>query len=147
MTRLTVVHASGPAAETFRGLSMAVGSRLSGWVAAHRQPIVNSDPALDLGANATSPALLSCLSVPLVTGESLIGVLSLYSAQAKAFSDDQGRLVQMIAPHVASAVSRAKRHEAAASDAHSPIADKRTAGGSLRLVNRAALNRPRVAVA
>ena len=134
---LTVVHASGPAAEAFRGLSMAVGSRLSGWVAAHRQPIVNSDPALDLGVNAVSPALLSCLSVPLVTGESLVGVLSLYSAQAKAFTDDQGRLVQMIAPHVANALSRAKRHEAAASDALPPIADRRTAAGSLRLVNRA----------
>jgi putative nucleotidyltransferase with HDIG domain len=140
---LVVAHASGPAAEAFRGLSMAVGSRLSGWVAAHRQPIVNSDPGLDLGtAAAVSPALLSCLSVPLVTGESLVGVLSLYSSQPKAFTDDQGRLVQMIAPHVANAVSRARRHEAAASDALPPIAERRPAGGPLRLVangsNRAA---------
>ena len=130
---LTVSHASGPAADVFRGLSIPVGSRLSGWVAAHRQAIVNSDPALDLGAQAAvSPALQSCLSVPLVTGESLVGVLTLYSAQPKAFNDDQGRLVQMIAPHVANAVSRARRQETAAPDA--PAAEKRASGGPLRLV-------------
>jgi GAF domain-containing protein len=108
---------------------------LSGWVAAHRQPIVNSDPALDLGTQTTLvPPLQSCLSVPLVTGESLVGVLSLYSSQAKAFNADQGRLVQMIAPHLANAVSRARRQEAAASDALAAVADKRASGGALRLV-------------
>src|SRR6185295_6705598 len=96
--------------------------------------IVNSDPALDLGTAAVSPPLLSCLSVPLAAGESLVGVLSLYSSQPKAFTDDQGRLVQMIAPHVANAVLRARRHEAAASDTLPPIAEKRPAGGPLRLV-------------
>jgi two-component system NarL family sensor kinase len=131
---LTVAHASGPAAEVFRGLSVPVGSRLSGWVAAHRQPIVNSDPALDLGAQTVAPALQSCLSVPLESGESLVGVLTLYSPHPRAFSDDHGRLVQMIAPHVANAISRARRHEAAAADAPAAVADKRASGGSLRLV-------------
>jgi putative nucleotidyltransferase with HDIG domain len=131
---LTVAHAAGSAADLFRGLSIPVGSRLSGWVAAHRQPIVNSDPALDLGAQAAVVPLQSCLSVPLVTGASLVGVLTLYSSQPKAFSDDQGRLLQMIAPHVANAMSRARRYEAAGPDVHAPSAEKRAPGGSLRLV-------------
>ena len=128
---LRVAHASGPAADLFRGLSIPIASRLSGWVAANRQPIVNSDPALDLGSQqAAAASLQSCLSVPLVTGESLVGVLSLYASRPHAFSEDQGRLVQMIAPHVATAVSRARRPEQDAPPA--PAAEKR--GGPLRLV-------------
>ena len=125
--QLVVVHASGPAASYLRGLPVAVGSRLTGWVAAHRQAIVNSDPALDLGPRESPvPALQSCLSVPLVNGESLVGVLTLYSSTPKAFTDDQGRLVQMIAPHVASAVSRAKRQEVSPPDALVAATDPRT---------------------
>ena len=98
---LKVAHASGPAADLFRGLSIPIASRLSGWVAANRQPIVNSDPALDLGSEqAAAASLQSCLSVPLVTGESLVGVLSIYASRPHAFTEDQGRLMQMIAPHV-----------------------------------------------
>ncbi len=129
---LKVAHASGPAADLFRGLSIPVASRLSGWVAANRQPIVNSDPALDLGSEqAGAASLQSCLSVPLVTGESLVGVLSLYASRPHAFTEDQGRLMQMIAPHVATAVSRARRHE---QDAPAPVAEKRAQAGPLRLV-------------
>ena len=129
---LKVAHASGPAADLFRGLSIPIASRLTGWVAANRQPIVNSDPALDLGAElAGAASLQSCLSVPLVTGESLVGVLSLYAPRPKAFSEDEGRLMQMIAPHVATAVSRARRHEF---EAPVPMTEKRAVGGPLRLV-------------
>jgi putative nucleotidyltransferase with HDIG domain len=129
---LAVGHASGPAADVFRGLTITMASRLSGWVAANRQPIVNSDPALDLGsAVAASVSLQSCLSVPLLAGESLAGVLSIYSSRAKAFTDDQGRVMQMIAPHVASAVARARRREPAAETAS---AEKRPSGAPLRLV-------------
>jgi len=129
---LKVAHASGPAADLFRGLSIPIASRLSGWVAANRQPIVNSDPALDLGSEqAATASLQSCLSVPLVTGESLVGVLSIYASRPHAFTEDQGRLMQMIAPHVATAVSRGRRQE---QDAPAPGAEKRAHGGPLRLV-------------
>jgi putative nucleotidyltransferase with HDIG domain len=129
---LKVAHASGAAADLFRGLSIPVASRLSGWVAANRQPIINSDPALDLGSEHVAAASLqSCLSVPLVTGESLVGVLSIYASRPHAFTEDQGRLMQMIAPHVATAVSRARRQE---QDAPAPGAEKRAHGGPLRLV-------------
>jgi len=37
------------------------------------------------------------------------GVLSLYSAGQRAFTDDHGRLVQMIAPHLSQAIARARR--------------------------------------
>jgi GAF domain-containing protein len=78
--------------------------------------ISNSDAALDLGERAQSvtPALASCLSVPLTSGDALIGVLTLYAPGRNAFNDDHGRLVQMIAPHVAQALARAERRQAGA---------------------------------
>jgi putative nucleotidyltransferase with HDIG domain len=116
---LTVLDAVGPAAHLLRGTHVAMGECLSGWVAAHRQVIVNSDAALDLGERATAmtPALQSCMSTPLMSGESLVGVLSLYSATARAFTDDHGRLVQMIAPHLSQAIARARRGKPEADEA------------------------------
>jgi putative nucleotidyltransferase with HDIG domain len=128
---LVVADASGPAADQLRGLRIAIGDRLTGWVAANRQAIVNSDPALDLGARAAriSPALQSCLSAPLASGDALVGVLTLYAADRQAFSDDQGRLVQMIAPHLAQAIARAQQNASAI-----PSADDAPSGRGLRLI-------------
>jgi putative nucleotidyltransferase with HDIG domain len=113
--RLTVAGAVGPAAAALQGASVGVGQRLTGWVAANRQVIVNSDAALDLGERAKTvvPALESCMSAPLVTGTALVGVLTLYSSEKKAFNDDQGRLIQMITPHIAQAIARAERRQPA----------------------------------
>jgi len=108
--QLEMLHASGPAAALFRGMTMAIGTRVTGWVAANKQPMINADPTLDVGGEANVGASLqSCLSVPLMNGDALVGVLTLYSPQPRAFSDDQGRMIQMIAPHVASAIGRARR--------------------------------------
>jgi GAF domain-containing protein len=97
---LTAADTFGPASDVLRGRSIRVGDRLTGWVAANRQLIINSDAALDLGESDTQ-MLKSCLSVPLLAGETLVGVLSMYASERNAFSDDQGRLLQMIAPHIA----------------------------------------------
>jgi GAF domain-containing protein len=36
-----------------------------------------------------------------MAGERLVGVLSMYASERNAFTEDQGRLLQMVAPHVA----------------------------------------------
>ena len=56
-------HAVGNGSSTVRGLRIALGQRLSGWVAANRQTITNSDAILDLGDVARTHALglRSCL--------------------------------------------------------------------------------------
>jgi putative nucleotidyltransferase with HDIG domain len=46
---LVASHASGDNAPHFAGLRIPRGQRLTGWVAANRQSILNSDPVLDLG--------------------------------------------------------------------------------------------------
>lgn len=109
--RLVLRESAGPAAREIRGLSMAMAEGLSGWVAAHRQVIVNSEAALDLGDRAAraTPRLVSCLSAPLVAGESLVGAVTFYSSRIEGFTDDQARLVQVLAPHVAQAIWAARR--------------------------------------
>jgi putative nucleotidyltransferase with HDIG domain len=134
---LVLVHAAGPAAQELRGTTIAIGEGLSGWVAAHRQSIVNSEAALDLGMRASTinPRLESSLSAPLITGESLVGTLTLYSSAPAAFTEDQGRLVQIIAPHIAQAIRTAGRAKAIAD---TPTAASTrphlSAGHELRLV-------------
>ncbi|HEY7286265.1 MAG TPA: HD domain-containing phosphohydrolase [Vicinamibacterales bacterium] len=135
-TQLRVADAFGPGAHALSGLSIPVGQRLSGWVAASRQAIANSDAALDLEGlcERTTPALRSCMSVPLLMGGTLVGVLTLYSSHAEALGDGCDRVVQMIAPHIASALHAASGREA--SFAESSRVDRQGAARELRLVRR-----------
>lgn len=96
---LVANHASGEHGAHINGLRVPMGQRLSGWVAANRQSVRNSDPVLDLGeaARGMTPRPRSCLSTPLVSGKRLIGVLSLYSSHKDAFSEDHQRIIEAIA--------------------------------------------------
>jgi hypothetical protein len=133
--QLVVADAFGPAAMMLAGFSVDVGDRLTGWVAASRQPILNSDASLDLAGRqeGNGPRLLTCMSVPLIAGGALVGVLSLYSGEAEGFDDDRGRLIQMIAPHLAAAISAAVRNAAAKGGPF--VAEKALAAAPLRLVS------------
>src|SRR5215467_9704124 len=108
---LTVVDSFGPAAGLLAGATISVGDRLSGWVAATRQAVFDSDAALDFDASphggAVPANLQRCTSVPLMLGTTLVGVLSVYGA-AGACDQNRGRLLEMVAPHVASALHAAK---------------------------------------
>src|SRR5919201_4431685 len=110
---LVVAEAFGPSAEAVLGLTIPTGERLTGWVAATRQPIVNSEAALDLGgAHGTGPAgLQRCMSVPLVLGNSLVAVLTLYSPEPAGVTGDRARLIQVVAPHLAGTIHAAIRAE------------------------------------
>ena len=130
--RLVLMDAAGPAARDVLGTTIRLGEGLSGWVAAQRQVIVNSEAALDLGDRAryASPPLLSALGVPLVVGESLIGTIALYSSRRGAFTEDQSRLMQIIAPHIAQAIRTARRAEV---NAESPSVPANSANANLEL--------------
>ena len=77
---LAMRHASGPAAGQLKGTALRMGEGVSGWVAANRQVMINSEASLDLGEQAHSGLPLKhALSVPLITRESLVGTITLYS--------------------------------------------------------------------
>jgi diguanylate cyclase (GGDEF)-like protein/putative nucleotidyltransferase with HDIG domain len=110
---LRAAHGSGDNPARFSGVRISRGQRLTGWVAANRQTIVNSDPYLDLGevARSMAPRLRSCLSTPLLDNDQLVGVLSVYSVKKDAFTDDHRRIIEAISRQVSQTVRRALRFE------------------------------------
>jgi diguanylate cyclase (GGDEF)-like protein/putative nucleotidyltransferase with HDIG domain len=96
-------HVVGEGVSLIRGLRIPLGQRLSGWVAANRQTICNSDPVLDLGdaARVAGQRLRHCLSTPMLDGEDLIGVLSLYTTESIGFSDDHRRVIEVVGHQIA----------------------------------------------
>jgi hypothetical protein len=102
---LSARYAGGDASGALQGLTIDIGDRLTGWVADHRQPIVNSDAQLDLGPEAAIAGLRHCLAVPLDRA----GVLTLYSAEP--FKDDEVRMLLLMAPHVAQMFLALERQE------------------------------------
>lgn len=107
-------HALGNGAPNVKGMRIPIGQRLSGWVAANQQTICNSDPVLDLGdvARAHAINLKSCLSTPLISGTQLIGVLSLYSQEPKAYTDDHRRVIEAVARQIAETLERSIEFDA-----------------------------------
>ena len=79
---------AGMAGAALGDVQIQVGDRLSGWVAANGRPIVNSDPALDIGQElATHLDLGNALSVPARSGEpGPVAVLTAYSKKGTSFS-------------------------------------------------------------
>jgi putative nucleotidyltransferase with HDIG domain len=86
-----------------------IGRGLSGWVAAHRETIVNSDAVLDLGeiARAATPPLVSSLSTPLILNGHLVGVVTLYSDREQAFREQDRTLLQALSERIAQSIVRA----------------------------------------
>ncbi|HVC20445.1 MAG TPA: HD domain-containing phosphohydrolase, partial [Vicinamibacterales bacterium] len=110
---LVAAHASGESESAVRGMRVPLGERLSGWVAAHRQSILNSDPVLDLGdvARSARPRLRSCLGTPLLAGDQLVGVLTLYATAPDGFSEDHRRIIEAVSRQISETVHRATEFE------------------------------------
>jgi putative nucleotidyltransferase with HDIG domain len=109
---------AGPAADRLSGITIGVAERVTGWVAANFQPMLNADAHLDLDHPGE---LSSVVSLPLVIDGRLVGVLSLYNSEA--FTEPQLRRLEIIAPHLATALAAADQ-------------DRLRGGSELRIVAR-----------
>jgi GAF domain-containing protein len=98
MDSVKVAFVAGAAGSMLQGLEMKLGDRMTGWVAEHQQPIVNSEAKLDLGSEASLFGLKYGLALPLVSNGELAGVLSLYNADA--FREEQVQTLQFVVPHL-----------------------------------------------
>jgi putative nucleotidyltransferase with HDIG domain len=125
---MVIRYAAGAHAQATRGVSRASGAGIAGWVAANRTAAVNADPTIDLGHHASdsSRPLRSCLAAPLLVGDKVIAVIALYSAAASAYRDDNVRLLDLLAPRLASALGSAT----------APEFESAAPAPSLRLVSR-----------
>ncbi len=97
--RLAARCVAGPHASALARLTMMVGTRLSGWVAAQRRSIVNSDALLDVRESVDPLAVPPsyCVSAPMTDGDELVGVLSMYSHGNRAFPVHQALLLETAA--------------------------------------------------
>jgi len=99
---------------------IVLGDRLSGWVAATRTPIVNSDARLDVDPDLRDRSTLqSALAVPVADGERLAGVLTFYAERPAAFTPAHQRMAEAVAAFVAGRLYAA-RHEVASTAAAMP---------------------------
>jgi hypothetical protein len=87
-------------------LSFPLGSGLSGWVAAHRHTIVNSDPSLDFGDRAAQLGFRSATSTPVFAFATVVAVLTVYVPQRGACSDRQVRFLGTLAQEIGSELVR-----------------------------------------
>ena len=128
---LTVEHASGPLAAALTGTSIEIGQKLSGWVAAHRRTIVNSDAQLDLcDVVAGDIGPHSCLSTALCDGETVAGVLTVYRETAQPFTPGHAQSFELMAPHLARLVAPLRQSRAGVRpDAAPTVRDLRVVGG------------------
>jgi len=115
---LVLRYATGEHAASLQGMSIGMGERLSGWVAACRQTITNSDAALDLYDRGVT--LGSALSTALIEGDRVVGVFTAYAVAPQAFTADHSRLVEMMAPHLGRIVGAALRTEQRTRDNQEP---------------------------
>jgi len=92
-----------------------MGEGLAGWVAVRRQPTLVDDVTKDARWKAVpgvDDCVRSALSVPLLSGDQLVGVLTIGSEHPAYFNDDHRRLVESAAASVAAAIANARLYEA-----------------------------------
>lgn len=78
-------------------ISMPLGKGVSGYVAVNSSTIVNADPALDLRHLAATTKMVRIICVPIRRKGDTVGVLSVYSREARGFSDDDRALIEQVA--------------------------------------------------
>ncbi|MCA1651593.1 MAG: GAF domain-containing protein [Acidobacteria bacterium] len=128
-----VRFAAGAHAIALRRVRKPRGAGVSGWVSAS---LLNADPALDMGLEPAvlSAPLCSALAVPLTHDGSCVGVLALYASAPNAFSEDQLRTLELLAPSLGASIASVG---AAAEPQVAAVAGaRRQSAADLRLVRR-----------
>ncbi len=109
------VHVDGRDRMLFSSLQIPLGEGLSGWVAKHNKPIFNGNPSVEPGYLNDSKKyslLRSALSVPLVGQEGIVGVISLYRADADAFAPDHLRILSGLSSKIGLSFENALKYRA-----------------------------------
>jgi hypothetical protein len=93
-TELVAAYSEGETLDQLIGFRIALGQRISGWVAANRESILNSDATLDLSEFMVGAPyrFKSCLSVPVIAGDQLLGVITCYGSEPEIFTKGHQRL-------------------------------------------------------
>jgi diguanylate cyclase (GGDEF)-like protein len=116
--------AQGTDADNIRRLALRPGRGSAGWVTRNRRTLVNARPSADFdgGEFGLPPQhLRSALVCALVSGDRVVGTLSLYHTEADFYTDEHRRLLDRIAEQAAAAIGNSivfeQTREASLSDA------------------------------
>jgi hypothetical protein len=92
---IVALYTAGDGTRAVDGTPIPLGDRLSGWVAATAQTVMNSDARLDLDERAREHSpLRSALAVPILSNGRTAAVLSFYAEASNAFDDAHRRIVE-----------------------------------------------------
>jgi PAS domain S-box-containing protein/putative nucleotidyltransferase with HDIG domain len=94
--------------ERFKTIIVKKGQGFSGWVVQYQQVVRTGDLKNDLRYVETFPGLQSGLYVPIKIAKRVIGVISIESEQANAFSKSDERLTITLAAQAAIAINNAQ---------------------------------------
>jgi diguanylate cyclase (GGDEF)-like protein len=111
---------SGDDFRLFSSLKIPMGEGLSGWVAEHKKPILNGNPAAELmHANhmMRTTSMNSALAVPLEGVNGVVGVLALYRTGRDAFSRDHLRILLALGSKLGISMENAQKYREAQSSA------------------------------
>jgi diguanylate cyclase (GGDEF)-like protein/putative nucleotidyltransferase with HDIG domain len=107
---------SGDNCRLLSSLVIPIGTGLCGWVAANGKAIINGNPAVEVGFPGDQKMVIplrSALAVPLDGVNGLVGVLTLYQADADAFTSDHLRVLQVITSKVGHFIENALKYRQA----------------------------------
>ena len=115
---VVAVHASGYCEDLVLGERMPLGQNVSGWVAANGRAIINADAALDPldSLSGLDSSFKSVLSIPLGYAGKIVGVVTLYAIQLRAFREEQRQAIELVSDAVAETFDRAIRCDERAGD-------------------------------
>lgn len=114
--RLVLRGATPPFDQQAGRITLALGEGVSGWVAAHGEPVVitddkRSDPRYQYIPALRGEEFTSMASVPVVTASGqLVGVLNVHSRQRREFSEADVYLLRSVAGLMAGAIENARLH-------------------------------------
>jgi diguanylate cyclase (GGDEF)-like protein/putative nucleotidyltransferase with HDIG domain len=111
--RLVPQFVNGEEYRLFSSLDIPLGHGLSGWVAENRRPILNGNPSVEpgyLNDPTKFSRMRSALAVPLEGLSGVAGVLTLYHAEADAFTRDHLRILQAISAKAGLALENALKY-------------------------------------
>lgn len=116
---LKPAHIAGKHKEAFAELSIEIGTRLAGWVAANNRFLYNVHPGPDTMAlpEEIKSRYGNSLLAPLVHEDRPLGTIALYMAGDERYSDDHIRLMEIVSNRASIALFNAIRFEETQEDA------------------------------
>ncbi len=109
-------YVNGENFRLFSSLEIPMGQGLSGWVAENKRPIVNGNPSVEpgyLNDPTKFSTLRSAVSVPLEGIAGVVGTLTLYHAEADAFTKDHLRILLAISSKAGLTIENALKYRQA----------------------------------